>query len=150
MIGDALESTGSRLQFGVGFAHGLAMRSRWLWEGWALACLIGLLPLKGMAAAPLLPAATASQEQPFAWADFTWMNGQSKQRTFILPSSPHVQLSLYLDTYYALSAHSPRDNTLTASASIGRSKRQDQQGRRTPSDFATDLIDGVVCRGRRP
>ena len=74
-----------------------------------------------MGAAPLLPAATASQEQPFAWADFTWMNGQSKQRTFILPSSPHVQLSLYLDTYYAFSAQPPRDNTLVASASIGRS-----------------------------
>ncbi len=59
-------------------------------------------------------------EAPFAFGDFTWMNGQSRQKDFPLQVSKYVTFSLYLDAYYAYSLNAPRDNTLTASASVGR------------------------------
>lgn len=57
---------------------------------------------------------------PFAWGDFTWMNGQSRQKSFPLDFSKYLTVSLYLDTYYAYSFNHPRDNTLTATASVAR------------------------------
>lgn len=66
------------------------------------------------------PASTpAAKKVPFADADYTWMNGQSKQKTFPLAGDV-VTPSLYLDTYYAFSLNRPKDNTLTGSASVGR------------------------------
>lgn len=85
----------------------------------------------GLAAACALVAPSASAQQtpsdstapskvPFSYGDFTWMNGQNRQREFPLTLSPYVTGSVYLDTYYAFSTNRPRDNTLVGSASIGR------------------------------
>ncbi len=75
-------------------------------------------------AAPLTPpppAVSPSTEPPFGWGDFTWMNGQSRQKDFPLKAfGDAVTLSLYLDFNYAYSANRPRDNTLTSTASIPR------------------------------
>jgi hypothetical protein len=58
---------------------------------------------------------------PFAWGDFTWMNGQSRQKDFPLkPFGDAVTPSLYLDVNYAYSLNHPRDNTLTGTASVPR------------------------------
>ncbi len=58
---------------------------------------------------------------PFAWGDFTWMNGQSRQKDFPLKAfNGAVTLSLYLDTNYAYSLNHPRDNTFTGTASVPR------------------------------
>jgi len=56
---------------------------------------------------------------PFAFGDFTWMNGQNRQKTFPL-SFGNVNLSLYGDTYYNYSFNDPQDNTQTNSAVTGR------------------------------
>lgn len=57
---------------------------------------------------------------PFS-GDYTWMNGQSRQKEQPLKAfDGAVTLSTYLDVNYAYSANHPRDNTLTGSASIGR------------------------------
>ena len=59
--------------------------------------------------------------EPFAWADFSWQNGNSRQKDFPLkPLGGAVTLSLYLDFNYAYSNNHPRDNTLTSTASIPR------------------------------
>ncbi len=59
--------------------------------------------------------------EPFAWGDFTWMNGQSRQKTFPLSAwGGAVTPSVYLDVNYAYSMNHPRDNTLTGGASIAR------------------------------
>lgn len=79
-------------------------------------------------AAPERPQATASAASPpaapgapFAWGDFTWMNGQSRQKDFPLkPFGDAVTLSLYLDVNYAYSVNHPRDNTFTGTASVPR------------------------------
>jgi hypothetical protein len=68
---------------------------------------------------PALPPSALTA--PFAWADFTWMNGQSRQKDFPLKAfGDAVTLSLYLDFHYAYSGNHPRDNTLTSTASIPR------------------------------
>ena len=72
-------------------------------------------PVAAPAAAPAAPAA------PFAWGDFTWMNGQSRQKDYPLKAfNDVVTMSLYLDTNYAYSLNHPRDNTFTGTASVPR------------------------------
>ncbi len=69
---------------------------------------------------PEKEAASDTSEVPLQYADFTWMNGQSKQKDFPFTFSKYVTPSLYLDTYYAYSGNHPRDNTVTGTASTGR------------------------------
>lgn len=64
--------------------------------------------------------AAAAKKAPFT-GDYTWMNGQSRQKTFPLSvDGGAVTPSVYFDAYYAYSLNDPIDNTLTGSASIGR------------------------------
>ncbi len=81
-------------------------------------------PEPAPAAPPPPPApapAPAAAPGPFAWGDFTWMNGQSRQKDFPLKAfNDAVTLSLYLDTNYAYSLNHPRDNTFTGTASVPR------------------------------
>jgi hypothetical protein len=74
------------------------------------------------APAPAAPAAPApAPEAPFGFGDFTWMNGQSRQKDFPLKAfGDAVTLSLYLDVNYGYSANHPRDNTFTGTASVPR------------------------------
>jgi hypothetical protein len=58
---------------------------------------------------------------PFAFADFTWMNGQNRQKSSTLNfPDQHISLNMYLDTYYDYSFNKPRDNTIVGSSTIGR------------------------------
>lgn len=61
------------------------------------------------------PAAPA----PFS-EDYTWMNGQSRQKDFPLQIVKALTMSVYFDTYYAYSLNNPIDNTLTGNATVGR------------------------------
>jgi hypothetical protein len=60
-----------------------------------------------------------SDNLPFGFADFSWMNGQNRQQEFPL-STKYVNLGLYIDNYYAYSFNNPLDHTITGSASVGR------------------------------
>ncbi|HEY8078262.1 MAG TPA: outer membrane beta-barrel protein, partial [Labilithrix sp.] len=72
-------------------------------------------PAPARSPAPEAPAA------PFAFGDFTWANGQSRQKDFPLKAfDDAVTLSLYLDVNYAYSLNHPRDDTLTGTASVPR------------------------------
>ena len=73
------------------------------------------------AAAPVPAPAPAPAPAPFAWGDFTWMNGQNRQKeTPLKPFGDAVQLSLYLDAQYGYSLNHPRDDTFTGTASVPR------------------------------
>ena len=70
---------------------------------------------------PAPPPAPVVTEAPFGWGDFTWMNGQSRQKDFPLKAfGDAVTLSLYLDVNYAYSLNHPRDDTFTGTASVPR------------------------------
>lgn len=77
-------------------------------------------PVPALPPPAVAPVAEAPAE-PFAFGDFTWQNGTSRQRDFPLKAfGDAVTLSLYLDFNYAYSSNHPRDNTLTSSASVSR------------------------------
>ena len=60
----------------------------------------------------------ASKPAPFAFGDFTWMNGQSRQKTQPLSNS-FATVNLYLDTYYyGYSFNQPRDDTIVGSGAV--------------------------------
>ena len=72
------------------------------------------------AAAPVAPSAPAGESKaPFAFGDFTWMNGQSRQKSQPLSNSI-ATLSLYVDSYYGYSFNHPKDNTIVGSNTVGR------------------------------
>jgi hypothetical protein len=82
-------------------------------------------PVVAPAPTPVEPASNAPAapppEAPFGWGDFTWMNGQSRQKDFPLKAfGDAVTLSLYLDVNYAYSLNHPRDDTFTGTASVPR------------------------------
>jgi hypothetical protein len=56
---------------------------------------------------------------PFAFGDFTWMNGQSRQKSQPLSNS-FATVNLYLDTYYGYSFNHPKDDTIVGSGAVGR------------------------------
>jgi hypothetical protein len=67
------------------------------------------------------PPADAPPSSPFAFGDFTWMNGQSRQSDFPLKAfGDAVTLSLYMDVNYGYSLNHPRDDTFTGTASVPR------------------------------
>jgi hypothetical protein len=61
----------------------------------------------------------AAKPAPFAFGDFTWMNGQSRQKSQPLSNS-FAAVNLYLDTYYGYSFNQPRDETIIGSGAVGR------------------------------
>ncbi len=73
----------------------------------------------GAAAGTGTQGAPAQTKTPFGFGDFTWMNGQSRQKSQVLTNS-FGTLSLYLDSYYGYSFNHPSDNTITGSATVAR------------------------------
>ena len=70
-------------------------------------------------AQPASAAQVAPKPAPFAFGDFTWMNGQSRQKSQPLSNS-FATVNLYLDTYYGYSFNHPKDDTIVASGAVGR------------------------------
>jgi hypothetical protein len=66
-----------------------------------------------------LVAQKAPKPAPFAFGDFTWMNGQSRQKSQPLSNS-FATVNLYLDTYYGYSFNHPKDDTIVGSGAVGR------------------------------
>ncbi|HET9994751.1 MAG TPA: outer membrane beta-barrel protein [Candidatus Acidoferrum sp.] len=64
-------------------------------------------------------AAQTEHKVPFAFGDFTWMNGQNREKSQPL-TNQFGTLSLYLDTYYQVSLNHPKDNTIVGNTSAGR------------------------------
>jgi hypothetical protein len=50
-------------------------------------------------------------EPPFGEFDFSWMNGGNTQPSSLLTMGP-VTWSIYVDTYFALQGHGPKDHTI--------------------------------------
>jgi hypothetical protein len=68
---------------------------------------------------PHLAEQTSSEPAPFAFGDFTWMNGQSRQKSQPLTNS-FATVNLYVDTYYGYSFNHPKDDTIVGSGAVGR------------------------------
>lgn len=71
-------------------------------------------------AAAAVPLHEDTHSAPFD-GDYTWMNGQSRQKEFPLKLGKVATFSTYLDAYFAVSGNHPIDHTLTGGASATRS-----------------------------
>jgi hypothetical protein len=56
---------------------------------------------------------------PFAFGDFTWLNGSNRQTKALL-DTPYFTPSFLLDVNYTASSHAPIDNTVVGSTSLSR------------------------------
>jgi hypothetical protein len=65
------------------------------------------------------PAPAVEPAEPFAFGDFTWMNGNYRGHKAVL-ESPHVTPELLVDINYTSSMAHPIDNTVVGSTAISR------------------------------
>jgi opacity protein-like surface antigen len=77
-----------------------------------------------MAAAPAAPAADAQPAEekpaePFAFADFTWLNGNNRQKKAIL-DTPYFTPEILFDVNYTASTNNPIDHTVVGSTALSR------------------------------
>ena len=63
--------------------------------------------------------APAAPSEPFAWGDFTWMNGTDRQKSALLDSK-YFTGSFTCDVNYTQSNHAPIDNTVVGSTALAR------------------------------
>jgi len=71
------------------------------------------------AALPSAPSEPAKAAEPFAFGDFTWLNGANRQTKPIL-DTPYFTPSLLLDVNFTESAAHPIDNTVVGSTALSR------------------------------
>ena len=76
--------------------------------------------LAAVAALPAIAAEQAKAPEPFAFADFRWMNGNSRQNEFPL-DGPVFSGQFTIETAYAYEFTNPKDHTVVGSTPIGRS-----------------------------
>src|SRR5580692_5399147 len=76
-------------------------------------------PAAPEAAPAAAPAAPEKASDPFAFGDFTWLNGSNRQTKALL-DSPIFTGSVLLDVNYTNSANMPIDNTVVGSTSLSR------------------------------
>jgi len=63
--------------------------------------------------------AVSSKSEPFAFGDFTWLNGNDRRHTALLDSK-YITGSVLLDVNYTYSFHHPIDNTVVGSTTLAR------------------------------
>jgi hypothetical protein len=76
-------------------------------------------PAAPPATEPPAPPAEEKASDPFAFGDFTWLNGSNRQTKALL-DSPMFTGSFLLDVNYTASANNPIDNTVVGSTSLSR------------------------------
>ncbi len=65
------------------------------------------------------PPAEAKPSEPFAFGDFTWLNGASRQHKAVL-DTPYFTPEFLVDVNYTASANNPIDNTVVGSTALSR------------------------------
>jgi hypothetical protein len=87
------------------------------------------------------PEASPAAAQPFAFADFTWLNGNS--RTTESPLDTKLFTGEFrADTSYILDFNHPKDNTLVGSSESGRTSEIQLQQLGIGGDFHYDNVRG--------
>ena len=76
-------------------------------------------PAPAAAASPNPPAQTTNDTEPFAWGDFTWLNGNSRQTKAPL-DTPYFTPEILIDVNYTASLNNPIDDTVVGSTALSR------------------------------
>ncbi len=98
---------------------------------------------QGEAAAQSAVPAPAGPAEPFAYADWTWLNGNSREKEKPWDSkffTPEVRF----DTHYVLDFNHPRDDTMGGSTEIFRSNEVQMEQLSFGGDFHWDNVRGRI------
>jgi Putative beta-barrel porin-2, OmpL-like. bbp2 len=79
--------------------------------------------------------------QPFAFADFTWLNGSSRQK-FSAVDTKYFTLEFRADVSYIYQLNHPRDHTLVGTSESGRTDEIQVQQLGVGGDFHTEHARG--------
>ena len=89
------------------------------------------------------PAAPAKAAEPFAFADFTWLNGNSRQKEALFDSK-YVTGEFRADVNLVYDFNHPQDHTLVGSSELGRTNEIQVQQVGLGGDFHWDHVRGRV------
>lgn len=95
------------------------------------------------AAISLCVAGAAQAQAPFAFADFTWLNGNSRQHASVLDSK-YFTGEFRVDATYIHDFNNPRDHTLIGTSESGRTSEFQVQQLGVGGDFHTAHARGRV------
>jgi hypothetical protein len=87
------------------------------------------------------PPAKPKAEEPFAFADFTWLNGNSRQKDSILETK-YFTGEFRLDANYVYDFNHPQDHTLVGSCETGRTNELQVQQLGVGGDFHWSHVRG--------
>jgi hypothetical protein len=87
------------------------------------------------------PATPAPKPEPFAFADFTWLNGNSRQHKPVF-DLPAFTGEVRVDTNYVYDLNHPKDHTLVGSSELGRTGEVQVQQLGVGGDFHYDNVRG--------
>ncbi len=109
----------------------------------ALLALPGIAQDQKPAVSPGETALAAKREaaEPFAFADFTWLNGNSRQKDSIL-NTKYFTGEFRLDANYVYDFNHPEDHTLVGSCEMGRTNEIQVQQLGVGGDFHWDNVRG--------
>ncbi|HEY2806315.1 MAG TPA: outer membrane beta-barrel protein, partial [Gemmatimonadales bacterium] len=109
------------------------------------------MTIRAWCALLLTPAALAAQDTtraahtqpaaPFAFADFTWLNGNSRQHTPVLDSK-YFTGEFRLDASYIYDMNQPTDHTLAGTSESGRTQEVQVQQLGVGGDFHAGVAHG--------
>ncbi|HEX9011478.1 MAG TPA: outer membrane beta-barrel protein [Holophagaceae bacterium] len=106
--------------------------------------LVAGLPLlaQGAGTPPPVPSAPAPAE-PFAFADFTWLNGNSRQKDALLDSK-YFTGEFRADMNLVYDFNHPQDHTLVGSSELGRTSEVQVQQLGIGGDFHWENVRGRI------
>jgi len=79
------------------------------------------------------------KKDPFAFADFSWLNGNSRQKTPVFDSKAFTG-ELLVDTNYVYDLNHPKDHTLVGSSELGRTDEVQLQSSASAAIFTTTMF----------
>ncbi len=89
---------------------------------------------------------TTSKEietEPFAWGDFTWLNGNDRRHTVLLDSK-YFTGQFLLDMNYTASSNHPVDHTVVGSTALARDNEFEVSVAAIGGDFHYDNVRGRI------
>ena len=87
------------------------------------------------------PTADAKPAEPFAFADFTWLNGNCRQKKSIL-DTPYFTGTFFIDTNYIYDFNRPKDHTISGTTEVGRANEVQVQQLGFGGDFHYKNVRG--------
>ena len=110
-----------------------------------LAALVAGLPVRAnqVPEAAATGTATPKPAEPFAFADFTWLNGNSRQKDALLDSK-YFTGEFRADMNLVYDFNHPQDHTLVGSSELGRTNEVQVQQLGLGGDFHWDNVRGRI------